>query len=500
MSDLSRPRFVQQSLTAGAVAGLGDFAFLGSLPAAEKSKLVPLSADVEPLTRLIEETDQKALLPKIAEQIRQGASYQQLLAAVMLAGVRGIEPRPVGFEFHTVLVIHSAHLAALAAQDKDRWLPLFWAIDNFKDSQATKKQKRSTWRLRALEADNLPTPPKAREVFIDAMDNWDVEKADVAIAQMVRTASSTDIAELFWRYGARDFRDIGHKAIFAANGWRTLQTIGWRHAEPVMRSLTYALLEHSGGNPAKRNDAADIPWRENIQRAKKIRKDWQRGKVDVKATEEILANQRKATSAEASQLIVDLLNKKVDPSCIWDGLFLTAAELVMRQAGIGSLHCITTMNALHYAYQTTSNDETRRMMMLQGAAFLPMFQKFILRRANGRIGNTKIDKVEAAKKGTVEDIFADVGRSSSSAAKKTLGLLQSQSDAVVPLMKAGRRLIFTKGTNSHDYKFSSAALEDFYHVSPHWRNHFLAACMYLMRGSKAGDNGLVEQTRAAFQS
>ncbi len=37
-----------------------------------------------------------------------------------------------------------------------------------------------------------------------------------------------------WEYGARDFRNIGHKAIYAANAWRTLQAIGWRHAEPVL--------------------------------------------------------------------------------------------------------------------------------------------------------------------------------------------------------------------------------------------------------------------------
>ena len=32
----------------------------------------------------------------------------------------------------------------------------------------------------------------------------------------------------------------------------------------------------------------------------------------------------------------------------------------MRQPGIVGLHCVTTINALHFAYQTTGNDETRR--------------------------------------------------------------------------------------------------------------------------------------------
>jgi hypothetical protein len=34
-----------------------------------------------------------------------------VLAALLLAGVRNIQPRPVGFKFHAVLVVNSAHLA-----------------------------------------------------------------------------------------------------------------------------------------------------------------------------------------------------------------------------------------------------------------------------------------------------------------------------------------------------------------------------------------------------
>ena len=58
------------------------------------------------------------------------------------------------------------------------------------------------------------------------------------------------VYEQFFRYGMRDFRSIGHKAIYVANSFRTLDCIGWHHAEPVLRSLAYALLKHEGGNPA----------------------------------------------------------------------------------------------------------------------------------------------------------------------------------------------------------------------------------------------------------
>jgi hypothetical protein len=67
------------------------------------------------------------------------------------------------------------------------------------------------------------------------------------------------------------------------------------------------------------------------------------------------------------------------------------------------------------------------------------------------------------------------------------------------LIDAARVLVFLKGNNSHDYKFSSAVLEDFYHVSPTWRNRYLASSVYQLRGSESGDNPLVKRIRAALE-
>src|SRR5262249_45189206 len=160
--------------------------------------------------------------------------------ALMLAGVRSIKPRPVGFKFHPVLVVNSAHMASLASPEGDRWLPLFWALDNFKNSQA-QNAREGGWVMPAVGESALPAPDQARSRFSEAMDRWDEAGADVAAAQLARVAGTTEVFELLWRYGARDFRDIGHKAIYTANAWRTLQVIGWEHAEPVVRSLAFAL-------------------------------------------------------------------------------------------------------------------------------------------------------------------------------------------------------------------------------------------------------------------
>jgi hypothetical protein len=68
------------------------------------------------------------------------------------------------------------------------------------------------------------------------------------------------------------------------------------------------------------------------------------------------------------------------------------------------------------------------------------------------------------------------------------------------LIDAARRLVFLKGRNSHDYKFSSAVLEDYYHISPACRDRYLAASVFNLRGSTGPDNDLVKRTRAALEA
>jgi hypothetical protein len=490
--------------TTVATVGLSELGFLRSLSpiAAAEARLAPdrvqLSPDIEPLVQSIENTERGKLLDAVAAKIREGASYQQLLAALFLAGVRGIKPRPVGFKFHAVLVVNSAHLASLAAADQERWLPLFWALDNFKVSQARNQVDSAGWVMPPVEESRLPASHQAKEQFIAAMDNWDVEGADSAIAAFARHGSAIEVIEAFWRFGARDFRDIGHKAIYVANSWRTLQAIGWRHAEPVLRSLAFALLEHEGDNPAKRDGDPDRPWRENLPRVKSLRRHWQAGKQDAAATAELLDAIRTGSASDASARVVTALNRSVDPASLWDGVFLGAGELLARQPGIVGLHCVTTANALYYAYQTTQDETTRAMMLLQAVAFLPLFREAMKRRGNVR-DDLRLDRLEPLEaKGGVEEVFADVSKNREVAARKALGLLAKDLSAGEALIAAGRRLVFSKGLDSHDYKFSSALLEDYYHTTPGCRGRFLASGMFHLKGAGDRDNELIKRVRAAL--
>jgi len=174
----------------------------------------------------------------------------------------------------------------------------------------------------------------------------------------------------------------------------------------------------------------------------------------------------------------------------------------MRQTGIVSLHATTSSNALHYAYATSANDNTRRLLLLQNASFLPLFREAM--KGRGDVGDARVDELAAGDASSpgasaVEDIFAEVRRNRASAARKTMAYL-AETPRAEDLIAAARRLVFLKGGDSHDYKFSSAVFEDFYHTSPKWRNRYLAASTYYLHGSSEKDNNLVERTRAALSA
>src|SRR4051794_8437662 len=282
----SRRQFLTTAASAAAFAGTAQLGLLGKLPrvSAEEAKgsgnVVKLADDIEPLVRLLEETPREKLLEEVAQKIRAGTSYREIVAALLLAGVKNVQPRPVGFKFHAVLVVNSAHLASISSPDDQRWLPIFWALDYFKSSQA-QDEKEGNWTMAPVDESRVPPPHKALQAFTDAMDRWDEAAADAAVAGLARSAGANELFDVFARYGCRDFRDIGHKAIYVANSWRTLNVVGWRYAEPVLRSLAYALLERGReGNPADNDYEADRPGRKNAALAKKFRDDWQSGKLD----------------------------------------------------------------------------------------------------------------------------------------------------------------------------------------------------------------------------
>ncbi len=500
---MQRRAFLKMNAGTAALAGLGDLGFLAQLApvsaadAKLEPKMVRFHPDLEPLVRLLEDTPRERVLEEVGARLRRGLTYRELLAALLLAGVRNIQPRPVGFKFHAVLVVNSAHLASQSSPDSDRWLPIFWAIDQFKNSQAADVRE-GNWTMEPVEESAVPPSHKAKQSLIEAMDNWDEAAADAAIVGLMRTAGAHEIFEILCRYGMRDFRELGHKEIYLTNSFRTLDAIGWQHAEPILRSLVYAQLDRVGAkeNPSKADLPADRPFRRNLETVKKIRAGWLDGKPSADATAEMLLAIRDGSAVDTSEKVVELLNRGVAPQSLFDAFFDGAGELLMRQPGIQSLHATTFTNSVHYAWQHTRDEETRKLLLLQNAAFLPLY------RGNSKDKGLHLDTLEplptkATGAAAIEEIFADVSKDKLSASRKILSWLKENPDAK-PLADAARRLIFLKGRDSHDYKFSAAVLEDYSAMASPWRDRYLAASVFNLKGTGDSDNGIVQRTRAAL--
>ena len=508
--------------------GAGGLLGASGLPAlaAEKVRVTPdlvqLHAGIEPLVRLLERTPRKQCVGMLAGQIRQGVPYRQLLAALFLAGIRNVNPQPPGFKFHCVFVINAAHQLSLDLPADQRLLPLFWALDNFKASQA-KDIEEGDFKLGPVRG-KLPSPETAWLEFHRGMTEWDEERADRAIVALVRSQGAGAIIESLWQYGCRDYRNIGHKAIFVANTWRTLQTIGWRHAEPSLRSLVLGLLDFGPKERVNKYAFNDQTYAPNLEFATKVMTPGADGRIPAKwlagwnqpsrpeQVRDLLAAMREMKPQACCRMVGERLEKgEIFAQAIWDAVHLMAGELMMRQPGIYGIHTVTSANALHYAYQSGIMPVTRLQLVLQAVGWMVQFREMM---ATARGGLQKADILKPVldrdeKSGVlkidhaVKEILAQVGRDTPAASADAHRLAlraaaAKRSDWLDSFTGSARQLIARKATDAHHYKYGMAIFENLDLVSPAYRPHLLATAPYYIRGSGDADSGVVTQALEAM--
>jgi hypothetical protein len=100
---LPRRRFLQTIVGSSALIDQSGLPFMGRLPqvSAQEAQVNPASVrfspEIEPLVKLLEETPRDQLLEKVGAGIKRGdLPYRDVLTALLLAGIRNIQPRPVG--------------------------------------------------------------------------------------------------------------------------------------------------------------------------------------------------------------------------------------------------------------------------------------------------------------------------------------------------------------------------------------------------------------------
>jgi hypothetical protein len=448
------------------------------------------------LLNLLEDSPREHIPRELVRMIRAGLRYEDLLSALALAAVRNVQPYPdVGFKYHSVMMLRSIHLTTQHLSSSDKWLPIAWATDHFKDTQA---QERDTggWRLPTRAAAPVGSARAARQALIAALDKWDRDAADAAIVNYAQAARPDEIFSLLFPYGARDLRAIGHKTITVSNAHCLIELLGSAQAEPILRSTVAALQNSDAGpNPASHDLQPDQPWRQNLKRLHEIPQNWKQGRNDPGARAELHAALYRVSEQESGTVVIELLRQGISPDAIWQVLFDSAAELLMHEPGIVPLHAQTTANALYYAYRVCGDEQTQQLTLLQCAAFIAMFRKLV--------GTTQPDPnlealqplpLDSSAVDAIAEIFADVadGRRLQ-AARKSLGYLQSGGDAEPLIAKARHHLVYN-ADEPHDYKFSEAVFDNYAHLSNSaWRCYFLSGGMAYFKAPAKRPGPVVEQ-------
>ena len=189
--------------------------------------MVRLDPEIEPLVRLLEDTPREKLLEEVAARIHDGLSLSRRAGRAAVgrraqraaAAASGLQvPRRAGRQLGAPGQPGLARRASLAAD--------LLGARSFQGRAGPGQARKATGRCRPVDEVGRAFGRQGRAAFTEAMDHWDEPATDAAIAGLARSAGLNEIFEIMFRYGARDFRDIGHKAIFVANSMRTLNCIG----------------------------------------------------------------------------------------------------------------------------------------------------------------------------------------------------------------------------------------------------------------------------------
>ena len=505
--NVSRRVFLRNATSTGLVGSIGGLDALtriGQASAAETGvtpDMVRFTPDIEPFVRLIEDTPREQCIEAVAERITSGATYQQLLAATFLAGIRNVNPQPPGFKFHCVFLAHAANYLAQSAPVEERFLPLFWVLDVFKKSQADDVRE-GDFLLREHPGP-LPDGAIAESEFRDAMDDWDELRADAAVTALARSGDPRQVFNMLWAYGARDYRNLGHKAIFVANAWRTLDAIGWQHAEPTLRSLVLGLLDFGKTEVVNDYGLDDQAYPANVElvasHLNALPGHWHGGTTNDSATQALLGPLRDGSTDAACALAVQSLR---DGTCegqaVWDAVHLIASELMMRQPGIAGIHAVTSVNGLRFAYEHTNDPQTKLLMLLQGVGWMGQFRNYMKPDKDNdlRIDAMVPDDIASNAEEAAESIYAMVSDDRDAAAR--MAFAYAQKHDANDLFAMGRRLVFLKSSEHHHLKWPAALFEDYHLASPQYRPQLAATSMYYLRGTGHGDSAAVQRAIAAL--
>lgn len=481
---------------------------LAGLPAARvvhgANGAMPTAGDqdmVERLASKIMETPPDQVVDLICGKLENGLTGEQLLAACFNAGIRF-------HGHHSGYVAHPVHVVSQASAGKSALLPLFYYL-------SVLRFRAGRSRIERIEGAPLPVPPRAEGVFHGAMQEGDGVAAARALIALSRELGPQRAYEHLWTYGAeRNDRSGGHTAVSVVNTYRSLLATNWRSAETA---LQFAVADAK--SPPMGLDV------EGVNRARaaavgKLPKTWASTASDRGATVELVNLYREGARGEACERTFRLLQDgTVTAGSVWDALFLTTAELIVRYQWVGQKmlagHSVTCTNALHFMFRTATQPDQQLYALIEAVEWATRF--LARERARPALREFSLLGMEPNDQATDDEAleqifgllpprrFASMSRIGfedvDTAMRVTLAWARTR-PSYEPFIERALHLICRKSTPEvHDFKFPMALFENLQHATPIWQPYLLAASVHVLHGTDMEDSSIVAHARerlAAF--
>ncbi|MGQ0613945.1 MAG: hypothetical protein ACT4PV_09440 [Planctomycetaceae bacterium] len=495
----TRRHFLGSAANVGVAISMGNWAGLSGISpanaqeAAVTPELVRYSAEIEPIVKLIADTPRDKCVEVMMGQLRKGLSYRHFLAALYLATFRA----PTIHALHAALSVHASHQLSLELPAQESLLPVFWALDNFKE-RLNRYPYGANQKITLKGA--LPAAARAGDELRAGIEGADQERAERAILAMIRSQGAHEVIEPLWHYMVRHWGFIGHTAIYVSHAWRLLQTVGWEHAEPILCAAAGLIV--MDGSASRQPDNSDTTsYIANTERIKKsihkLPADWASSGSNVELTRELLGRIRSRESDEACDLaMTNLMEGKATAGAVWDAVLLGAGDCVVcDRGGNRPLHAITVAHAMRYAFEVSRLRENRLLLLLQGLNWMERYQMFDQRTITDLTPMEIPEQSEAA----AEELLGTVRPTRHVAASKAFRFAQKFPDSDLLFRTAARLLPAKAGRDVHSVKFPMAMFENFRWISREWRPHMLAAASYTFLGAGAPDSRVIQQVREAMQ-
>ena len=484
---MQRRTFLSSSLWAGAGLAAGGRR-IGGAPAVAVAGL-----DLRVMAERVLAAKRGDVADLALEWAAAGATFRDLLGVSYLAGLREINPSLIGGQVHALMMVASAAETGAVLRGRQKLLPALFNLDRVKRSQARDAgSSRGDWTLKEAPAPVEQPLAATRKELAAAMTAWDEEAGDRAVVTLHEAVPMDVFFEELWPWAVRDFRVIGHKAIFAAQTYRALQEIGWRYGRDAVRSLALGVLDGNPYDTYSADESKEILalFEHNRERAERFPAAWHTGRTDPQASFALLGELRTADAEGAADAVLATLRKGVGAGSIWDGLRLHAFEQTMQKPSIAGVHTVTSVNALHRIAQISNDDRMRRLCVLQAASWLTLFRPLLADRARTE-RDVAIDGLCAAGKAVADPFATD---NFGDGAARAVGQVEKGGGAVF----AGRALdvLARKAENDHDYKYTVAALEEIAAAHPRFRPLLAGAAMGMLRTEKEADGAVFRAVAA----